>query len=177
MEIGFGFSEPDRIPQVVAEQIKKFLVDTFIGLESTLYKSTTNKERLTESSFRYSIASMAIAYMNIVYKSLILSDDIHLLMIFRPVSQTLKHSEICVLSMLCGYINEVLESFDRSLLNWSSYNEYMESVNFIMMSSPILEIIESLEKVLSAHFQMNYCAGENIRDQDPSKPLFVPIEK
>lgn len=72
MEIGFAFSNSNNIPQVVAGEIRKFFDNTFIGLESSLYKTTENKDSLIRKESRYHITSMAIQYLNIVYKSLIL---------------------------------------------------------------------------------------------------------
>lgn len=101
----------------------------------------------------------------------------YLLRIFRPVSQVLKHSEICVLNMLCYFVNSILDSFDRSRLKIDSYDEYMASVKLILATDPVKSISDSLEEVLSNHFNENKCNGENIRDQDPTKPLFIPIKK
>lgn len=177
MEIGFAFSDTNNIHATVANEIRKFFENTFIGLESALYKTISDKSTLTSSNSRYYITSMTIDYLNSVYKSLVVSDDMYLLRIFRPISQVLHHSEICVLNMLASFVNLLLDNFNRSLLKSDSYEDYMASVKLIIETNPIKEIADKLEHILSSHFKENNCTGENIRDQDPSKPLFIPINK
>jgi hypothetical protein len=158
--------------QELSNLIKDFARETMKGQESALYKTfagNTNilgisKENLTNNNIKGIFSEFISNYLNVCYKSMILKDDPYVLEKFGKMKSLHNHSEICLLNIIAALIANTHQQMDRSVLDTQSYEAYMLSVNFLLIS--ILDNIKLDDKI------SHTCTGMDISKCDPNKPMF-----
>ena len=177
MKLEFAFADETQKEKIIAETLSKFIIDTYVGIETSMYKTIEDKEQLKQPQALSNCLCFAIEYLNICYKSLILSNDEHLLKIFRPISQCLNHSEECALIMTGVTFNKVASIIQRENLKIDSLEGYIESLMNEITKEDFQNILRSFEDTLVAHFKENNCTGVDITTRNPDENLFTSMEE
>ena len=150
----------------------EFVDSTLLGQESALYKSCETSLRQPRSILKSRVVLVILQhtlvdYLNACYKSLILNDDEYITKQFDAMTLSHGHSAVCLLNILASMIFNTANTFDRSLLDISSYESYMKAASD-QLSVIRLTHAPTLQRSLS-----HTCSGMDIKSCDPNKPLFV----
>lgn len=156
--------------ETMANLMCDFMVNTVKGYESGIYKSFTsnnkNHEQLRSNNIKFLLIKFNIDYHNKLYRSLILKDDQYVIEELGKIHNTMNHSYICLLNILCKFTTDLITNRDRSLMNVDSYEKYMDSVcwHLEMWKSTLMKTLPS---TLS-----HTCSGDDIATCNPDQPLF-----
>lgn len=154
----------------LADLVVDFCRKTINGHESGMYKSCSSsllpmpRTFLQTAAMQDLMMGATVAYLNGVYKSLILKNDKYIIDEFAKMQAIHNHSSVCLLNFVFYIISEV--KLDRAKLDISTYDAYMKCV--IMQSDVILATIKSKLPELLSHV----CTGIDISKCDPNDPMF-----
>jgi len=157
--------------QKLASLLVDFSIITIKGHESVLYKAcgtilSLSRSFLTTNVIGSMFSSIVTDYLNHCYRSLILDDDAYVTTKFNEMTSTMDHSKICLLNIIANIIKILFENIDRSNLDISTYEKYMNCITYQLNNSRE-KIIQNLSRSLS-----HECSGDDIKQQDPNQPMF-----
>lgn len=152
----------------LAKLLSDFCFNTIMGHESGMYKALKGEsmDTLRTEVTKSMIQLVTVDYLNKIFVSLIVNDDPYVVNKFDEMRKINNHSPICLLTIMMVYIMEIHLSLDRTKLDISTYEKYMDSV--LLQLTPKFE--EALNK-LSGSIS-HKCTGIDIKTCNPALPLF-----
>jgi hypothetical protein len=154
----------------LANLMSEFICSTICGFESGLYKSLItsgeNINKIKTNQMTVILVNFNMNYYNQAYSSLIKKNDQYIVEKFGQMHKIMNHSYICLLNIMFRLTTEMLTIYDRNLLNITSYENYMKSVQAILNKCNEF-LIEELPKMIS-----HTCSGIDISTCNPDEPLF-----
>jgi hypothetical protein len=154
----------------LANLMTNFICDTIRGYESGLYKSfvmnNKNMNDILTHKMTFILVNFNVKYFNNAYSSLIRNDDPYIMEKFGEMHDVINHSYICLLNILFKLTTDIITSYDRSIFNVFSYDEYMKSVDIVLETFKKV-LLDELTKMISHN-----CNGIDITTCNPNEPLF-----
>jgi hypothetical protein len=154
----------------LANLMTNFICDTIRGYESGLYKSfvmnNKNMNDILTHKMTFILVNFNVKYFNNAYSSLIRNDDPYIMEKFGEMHDVINHSYICLLNILFKLTTDIITSYDRSIFNVFSYDEYMKSVDIVLETCKKV-LLDELPKMISHN-----CNGIDITTCNPNEPLF-----
>ena len=155
------------------------ITETLVGIESACYKIASGvipqpkpfaMKELIDPSFKNVITRMVINQYNIEYKGLSEKSDLRIMRDHKMMNDMVDHSPLCLIHIILRLATDFVDKTERSLLDNSSYENYIASIQSQFKYMAPAERIEKFSDAFT-----HECKGPRVVEPIPDDGVLFNI--